>query len=318
MDHQQLKNRLPIRIGTRGSPLALCQAEMVKARMIELCPALRHTGAIELVIIKTSGDATQVGDRPISDAGNKGLWTKEIEDALLENRIDMAVHSMKDMPTYLPEGLEICATLPRANPFDAFISHKAKTLDELPAGSVVGTASLRRQALVLARRPDLKVVPFRGNVGTRLEKLAAGQVDATLLAVAGLDRLKLSENITTTLTADVMLPAVAQGALGIEVRVSDAALKEQLSLINCPITSQCIAAERGFLEMLDGSCKTPIAALATIENGVLTMDGLVASPDGQQVEKTHISGPADQARALGLAAGRELKSRLPAGFFKAA
>lgn len=318
MDHTALRSRLPIRIGTRGSPLAIRQAEMVKARMTELCPALRHEGAIEFVIIKTSGDATQAGDRPISDAGNKGLWTKEIEDALLENRIDMAVHSMKDMPTLLPAGLEICANLPRDNPFDAFISLKAKTLDELPAGSVVGTASLRRQALVLARRPDLKVVPFRGNVGTRLDKLMAGQVDATLLAVSGLDRLNLSDKITSYMTAETMLPAVAQGALGVEVRSNDVQLKEQLSLINCPETHLCVKAERSFLEMLDGSCKTPIAALAVIENGQLSMEGLVASPDGQKVERTHISGPASQARELGLEAGRVIKARLPASFFQAA
>lgn len=312
-----LQTRLPIRIGTRGSPLALRQTEMVAAAMQAKCPALSRPGAIEITIIKTSGDTTQTGDKPLSESGNKGLWTKEIEDALLANRIDMAVHSMKDMPTVLPDGLELAITMERADVRDAFFSPKAKTLDDLPAGAVVGTASLRRQALVLARRPDLKVVPFRGNVGTRLEKLAAGQVDATLLAAAGLERLGLLEKASSFIEPDVMLPAVAQGALAIEVRSADHDLKDVLQAIHCPRTGAQVLAERGFLEVLDGSCKTPLAALAVIEGDQLWLRGLVARPDGSEVISTEIRGPVSEARALGLQAGKELKSRTPADFFAA-
>lgn len=314
---ETLHTRLPIRIGTRGSPLALRQTQMVAEAMQAKCPALAQPGAVEITIIKTSGDTTQQGDKPLSESGNKGLWTKEIEDALLASRIDMAVHSMKDMPTVLPEGLEIVINMARADVRDAFFSPLAKSIDELPQGAVVGTASLRRQALLLARRPDLKIVPFRGNVGTRLDKLAAGQVDATLLAAAGLERLGLTDKVTSFIEPEVMLPAVAQGALGIETRVNDTALKAALQAIHCPQTGVQVIAERAFLEVLDGSCKTPLACLALIKDDELWLRGLVARVDGSEVLTTEIRGSITDAYALGRQAGLELKGRTPSDFFVA-
>jgi hydroxymethylbilane synthase len=313
---QNLAHRLPVRIGTRGSPLALRQAEMVADMLQQNCPALGKPGAVEIVIIKTSGDMTQTGDKPLSEAGNKGLWTKEIEDALLAERIDLAVHCMKDMPTVLPEGLEIGVMLERADPRDAFFSRDGSNLKTLPAGSVVGTASLRRQALVQALRPDLKVVPLRGNVGTRLDKLAAGQVDATLLAMAGLERLGLLDKVTCPLEADEFLPAIAQGALGLEVRSNDVELKALLMVLHCARTGLLVTAERALLAALDGSCKTPIAGLATTTDDVtLTLKALIARPDGSEIIARQISGPMVKAFDLGTQLGQELKRLAPEGFF---
>jgi hydroxymethylbilane synthase len=285
----------PLRIGTRGSPLALAQAHQTRARLAAAHAALAAPDAIEIVVIKTTGDRIQ--DRTLMEAGGKGLFTKEIEEALTAGSIDLAVHSMKDVPTWLPEGLEIRCLLPREDPRDAFFSEIAGHLDDLPEGAVVGTASLRRQAQVLSRRPDLKVVPIRGNVETRLRKLAAGEVDATMLALAGLRRLDMTDRITAVLETDIMLPAVAQGAIGIETRADD------------DVTN-------GLLAALDGSCRTPIAALAQLdEAGNLTLEALVADPAGSRVLRTDRSGAAGDAVALGRDAGEELKSLMPPDFF---
>lgn len=306
-----------LKIGTRGSPLALAQAELAASALRDKHPHLNEAGAIEIVKIVTSGDRIQ--DRALSEAGGKGLFTKEIEDALLAGAIDIAVHSMKDMPTVLPTGLDISCLLPRDDPRDAFFSHKAATLDDLPEGSVVGTASLRRQAIVLARRPDLKTVILRGNVGTRLKKLEDGVVDATLLAVAGLKRLGQAHLIQHILETDVMLPAVAQGAIGIETREKDWKMKALLSPIHCPVTMLRVTAERAYLAAMDGSCKTPLAALMETPDpeGRARFDVLAASPDGKIVKRQSylmVVQHTGDAERLGLHAGQEILSALPPDF----
>lgn len=302
-----------IKIGTRASPLALTQVGL-------LIEALRkeHAGvSCEIVKITTSGDRIQ--DRALSEAGGKGLFTKEIEDALLASEIDCAVHSMKDVPTTLPEGLVISCLLPREDARDAFFSRYPGGLDALPKGAVVGTSSLRRQAIVMAYRPDLQVITFRGNVGTRLKKLEAGEVDATLLAVAGLKRLGQGHLIKDILEPDMMLPAVAQGAIGIETRNDDAEMKNLLSPLHCFTTELRVAAERAFLAVMDGSCKTPIAALMTEPDpqGRARLDVLVARPDGSDVRKAsyvmEVRHVADAIR-LGRQVGEELKMQLPNDF----
>lgn len=305
----------PLRIGTRGSPLALAQAHETRARLAAAHPELSAEGAVEIVVIKTTGD--RILDRTLSEAGGKGLFTKEIEEALAAGGIDLAVHSMKDVPTWLPDGLEIPTLLPREDTRDAFLSPRARTLDDLPEGAVVGTASLRRQAQVLARRPDLRVIPFRGNVQTRLRKLAEGEADATLLALAGLRRLGLEDRAASVLEPEAMLPAVAQGAIGIEIRASDERTRALLGPLGCAETTARVTAERALLAVLDGSCRTPIAALARLEGGVLRLDGLVASPDGARVFRVERTGAVADAAEIGADAGRELKGRLPDGFFRA-
>ena len=249
-----------LKIGTRGSQLALAQAEEVRRRLAAAHDDLKPEGAVEIVVIKTSGDRIQ--DRALAEIGGKGLFTKEIEEALLEGAIDLAVHSMKDVPTWLPDGLEITTILPREDPRDALFAGPVKSIAELPQGAVVGTSSLRRQAQVLMTRPDLEVVTLRGNVQTRLRKLAEGQVDATLLAVAGLKRLGQEEMIGAALAPEEMLPAVAQGAIGLETRIGDEAVAARLESLNDPVSERRVAAERACLEVLDGSCRTPFAALA--------------------------------------------------------
>ncbi|MBP2295651.1 hydroxymethylbilane synthase [Azospirillum rugosum] len=303
----------PLRIGTRGSPLALAQAHETRDRLIAAHPHLAAPGAIEIVVFKTTGD--RILDRTLAEAGGKGLFTKELEDALLDGRADLAVHSMKDVPTWLPDGLEISTLLPREDTRDAFFSRGGQSVDDLPAGSVVGTAGLRRQAQILERRPDLKVVPFRGNVQTRLAKLDAGEVDATLLALAGLRRLGLTDRITAVLEPEVMLPAVAQGAIGIEIRSADDATRALLAPLNCPQTAARVGAERALLAALDGSCRTPIAALSTLDGDRLTLKAKVLSPDGRQVFRAERAGAAADAVALGADAGAEIKAVLPPGFF---
>jgi hydroxymethylbilane synthase len=300
-----------LRIGTRGSPLALAQATMVRAQLASAhgLPA----EAFELKIIRTSGDMIQ--DRPLAEVGGKGLFTKEIEEALIADQIDLAVHSAKDLPTVLPDGLAIVAALPREDPRDVFISRKAKTLRALAPGATVGTASLRRQALVKRLRPDLKVVSFRGNVETRLRKLDEGIVDATLLALAGLRRLGLTEAATAILDADEFLPAVGQGIVAIEARADDARTRALLDRINGPDDAIALAAERAFLTVLDGSCRTPIAGHAKVAAGRVSFRGLIAKPDGSQVFETTREGLATQASELGADAGRELKERAGADFF---
>lgn len=302
-----------LRIGTRGSPLALAQAEEVRARLAA-AHGLDPT-AIEICVIRTSGDAIQ--DRPLAEVGGKGLFTKEIEQALFDNTIDLAVHSAKDMETVLPAGLVAAAFLPREDVRDAFISRKARTLAELPEGAVVGTASLRRQAIVRRLRPDLRVVSLRGNVETRLRKLATGEVDATLLALAGLKRLGLAAAARSVFSVDEFLPAVGQGAIAIETRAADERTRDLIAPINDGDTMAALTAERAFLAALDGSCKTPIAGHARIaEDGVLTFRGLIVTPDGRAAHETSRSGAVGEAAALGADAGAELKQRAGPNFFR--
>ncbi len=300
-----------IRIGTRGSPLALAQARMVRAAL-----AAAHgldEDALEIVTIRTSGDRIQ--DRPLSEAGGKGLFTKEIEEALASGAIDLAVHSAKDMPTLLPDGLMLAACLPREDVRDVFISRTARTLRELPHGAVVGTASLRRQAMVQRLRPDVSVVPLRGNVETRLRKLEAGEVDATLLALAGLKRLGLADKATSVLDVAEFLPAVGQGAVTIEARSDDAATRERLARIDDADTSTALATERAFLAVLDGSCRTPIAGHAVLDGGTLSFRGMILRPNGAEAFETSRTGRRSDAVALGADAGAELKRRAPPDFF---
>jgi len=300
-----------LRIGSRGSPLALVQAREVQARLAAACgvPAAH----IEIKIIRTTGDAVQ--DRPLSAVGGKGLFTKEIEEALLSGAIDLAVHSSKDMTTVLPPGLVLSAFLPREDPRDAFISRKAKTLRDLPAGAVVGTASLRRAAMVKRLRPDLTIAPLRGNVETRLRKIEAGEADATLLAVAGLKRLGLLASATAVLDVDEFVPAVGQGAIGIETRTDDTTTRALLAKIDDADTAAAVTAERAFLAVLDGSCRTPIGGHARVDNDVVRFRGLIVKPDGGAAFEILRDGPRAQAAALGADAGHELKARGGADFF---
>jgi hydroxymethylbilane synthase len=298
---------LAINIGTRGSPLALAQAELTKAALLAAHPELTAE-SVMIVPIKTTGDKVQ--DRTLSEIGGKGLFTKEIEEALLDGRVDLAVHSMKDMPTFLPPGLTIAAMLEREDPRDVLISPVADSIETLPQGAIVGTASLRRQAQVLALRPDLKVQPLRGNVGTRLDKLARGEAAATLLALAGLKRLGRIAAATKILSTEQFLPAVAQGAIGIEVRENDPRIAALVAPINHQPTMIAVAAERAMLAVLDGSCRTPIAGYANISGTQLRLRGLVALPDGTESHHAEDTGNAtlEGAAALGRAVGERLKA----------
>ena len=305
---------LPLRIGTRGSPLALAQAEEVRTRLAQAFTELAEPGAVAITVIKTTGDT--VTDRTLAEIGGKGLFTKEIEQALLDGTIDLAVHSMKDVPTFLPDGLVIDCLLPREDPRDALFAGPAASLAALKPGAVVGTASLRRQAQILAARPDLHVVPLRGNVQTRLNKLEAGTVDATILAVAGLNRLGQAARIGAILAPEEMLPAVAQGAIGLERRAADARVERYFAALNDPATATRVAAERAVLAVLDGSCKTPIAAFAELQpDGALRLRALILRPDGSEHHSTErIGSPADTVR-LGEDAGAELRQAAGPGFF---
>ena len=300
-----------LRIGTRGSPLALVQARTVQARLAAALGV--GVNAIEPVTIRTSGDIIQ--DRPLAEAGGKGLFTKEIEEALLDKRIDLAVHSAKDMPTVLPDGLVLAACLEREDPRDVFISHKAPSLAALPQGATLGTASLRRQAVALRTRRDLRVTPLRGNVETRLRKLEEGQVDATILALAGLKRLGLVQHATRIMEVTEFLPAVAQGAIGIEVRADDARVREMAARIDHADTSTAVACERAFLAALDGSCKTPIAGHATLSGGALQFRCLIVKPDGSAAHETAVAGAREDAVRIGADAGRALRQYAGPGFF---
>ena len=295
-----------LKIGTRGSPLALAQATITRELLI--ASGLVAAGDIETVIIKTSGDRIQ--DRSLADIGGKGLFTKEIEEALADGRIDMAVHSLKDLPAWMPDGLGLAAVLPRADPRDALLSPIADSIAALPQGAKVGTSSPRRKALLLNRRPDLTVVDFRGNVGTRLAKLEAGEVDATFLAVAGMGRLGLSVP-HHPIEPTEMLPAACQGAIGLEIRLNDAWAKSLCNAIGDSVSAIAVAAERAFLAALDGSCRTPIAVLAKVEGGRVTLDGLVASLDGQVISRVRESAPAADAARLGDQTGSRLKREMP-------
>ena len=299
-----------LRIGTRGSPLALIQAEETRRRLADAHPALAVPGAVEIVVIRTTGDKVQ--DRALAEIGGKALWTKELDRALIAGEIDCAVHSMKDMPTWLPDGLLIGALLPREDPRDAlFARDGAGSLAALKPGAVVGTSSLRRQAQVLTLRPDLSIVPFRGNVGTRLAKLDSGMVDATLLALAGLKRLGRTDRVSAVLEPEEMLPAAAQGAIGIECRADDAPVRRLLDALHCRDTGDRVAAERSLLTTLEGNCRTPIAALADLApDGTLTLTSRVALPDGSEMHEDRRSGPRTEAVQLGAEAGEALRRRI--------
>jgi hydroxymethylbilane synthase len=300
-----------LRIGSRGSPLALVQAREVQNRIA--AAAGIDAARIEIKVIRTTGDV--VVDRPLADAGGKGLFTKEIEAALLDGSIDLAVHSSKDLPTILPAGLVLAGFPPREDPRDAFISRKAATLRELPRGAVVGTSSPRRQALVKRLRPDATVVTLRGNVETRLRKLEAGEVDATLLAAAGLKRLGLLSAATAILDPDYFLPAVGQGAIGMQTRADDAKTRALVEAIDDADTSAALAAERAFLALLDGSCRTPIGGHATLDRGTLRFRGIIVKPDGSEAFEVWREGRREKAVELGADAGRELRDRATADFF---
>jgi len=297
-------------IGTRGSPLALAQAHETQDR---LAAALGlDLVALPLSVIKTTGDAIQ--DRPLSEAGGKGLFTRELDAALIEGAIDLAVHSAKDLPTAMPDGLAIAGYLPREDARDAFISLNARSLSDLPPAAVVGSASLRRQAMVKRLRPDLRVTLLRGNVGTRLKKLEAGDVDATLLAMAGLNRLGLTHHATAALALDDFVPAVGQGAIAVTVRANDEATLEAVARICDGATGAAVAAERAFLAVLDGSCRTPIAGHARLLDGELRFAGLVLRPDGSEAIEAARTGAVNDATRIGRDAGIEIKGRMPPDF----
>jgi len=306
-----------LRLGTRGSPLALAQAAEVRARLAAAHPTLAAPDAVVIVPIRTTGDRVTQGS--LAELGGKGLFTKEIEEALRAGTIDLAVHSLKDMETALPPGLAIAAVLPREDPRDALIAAQGCTaIAALPRGAIVGTASIRRKAQLLHARPDLKVVPLRGNVGTRLQKLAAGEVDATVLAVAGLKRIGRTDCVSCVLAAEEMLPAVGQGVIAVEARADDARMRMLLAAIDDSATAACATAERAMLAALDGSCRTPIAGYARLEGERFVLDAMVIRPDGGTLHRTRREGGAGDAYALGTDAGAELKSRAGAGFFEAA
>lgn len=306
---------MSIKLGTRASPLALAQAHETRDLLMAAHPGLAEPGAIEIVALTTTGDKVQ--DRPLSEVGGKGVFTKELDEALFDGRIDVGVHSMKDVPTWLPAGMVLPCMLAREDVRDVMVSPRYANFGDMPAGSVVGTTSLRRQAQVLARYPGLKVTIFRGNVQTRLRKLDEGEADATLLALAGLNRLDMSHIAADVLEPDDLLPAVGQGAIGMTCRADDTATIETIAALNHAETSICVNAERAMLDVLDGSCKTPIAGLATLSDDGLSMHlrGLVAEADGTQLWTAERTGSAADAEALGRDAGAELRAVVGEDFF---
>ncbi|MEE2698304.1 MAG: hydroxymethylbilane synthase [Pseudomonadota bacterium] len=304
----------PLRIGTRGSPLALAQATEVQKRLCAVEPLMDNGKMPIIKTIKTSGD--KFLDQPLKEIGGKGLFSKEIDEALICDKIDLAVHSVKDLETLLPNGITLAAVIKREDPRDVFISQLAKSIDDLPSGSIIGTSSLRRQAQILRRRPDLVVKPFRGNVQTRIQKLKDGDVDATLLALAGLKRLKIANIATEILDPDIILPSVGQGAIGITCRNEDADILTMLTKINHSTSWLCVEAERAMLKSLDGSCRTPIGGLADSKlDGTMNLKGLLANEDGSKVFKASKVGPAIEAKAIGAHVGMKLL-RLAGSEFK--
>ncbi|MGL4236104.1 hydroxymethylbilane synthase [Tabrizicola sp.] len=300
-----------LKIGTRGSPLALWQAHEVRRCLMGAFGLAE--AAFEVVVIKVTGD--QIQDKALREIGGKGLFTREIEEALLDGSIDIAVHSTKDMPTQQPEGLVLDCYLKRADVRDAFVSPRFASIAELPEGAVVGSSSLRRRAQLLVRRPDLKLVEFRGNVQTRMRKLEEGVADATFLAMAGLTRLGVAGMARGAIEPGEMLPAVAQGAIGVERRVSDARVARMLAAVHDRETGLRLAAERGFLARLDGSCETPIAGLAVLEGGELWLRGEILRPDGSASVAGELRGTIGDGAALGRALADELLGRAGPGFF---
>ena len=311
MIHALPSSEFPLTIGTRGSPLALAQAHETRRRLMVAYDLTEEAFAI--IIIKVTGDVVQ--DRPLKEIGGKGLFTREIEEDLLAGKIDIAVHSMKDMPVLQPQGLLLSTYLPREDPRDAFVSPSASTLAELAPGAVVGTSSLRRKAQLLHARPDLNVVEFRGNVQTRLKKLHDGVAECTFLAMAGLNRLNIDDVPATPISPDVMLPAVAQGAIGIERRADDSRIAQLLEAIHDTPTGQRLAAERAFLAGLDGSCETPIAGLAELNGGTMHLRGEVLRPDGSESINDTASAPIEDTRELGSTMAEKLLKQAGPGFF---
>ncbi len=305
----------PLKIGTRGSPLALAQAHETRDRLMA-AHGLPET-AFEIVVIKTTGDdaALIAADKALKELGGKGLFTREIEEALLSGAIDIAVHSMKDMPTAQPPGLLLDCYLPREDVRDAFVSPRFARIADLPEGAVVGSSSLRRRAQLANRRPDLKLVEFRGNVQTRLKKLDDGVAEATFLAMAGLRRLGRTEVARSAIAPEEMLPAVAQGAIGVERRSQDTRVAALLEPIHDLATGHRLAAERAFLATLDGSCETPIAGLAVLEGGTLWLRGEILRPDGSEALRAEARAPLAEAAALGADLARGLLAQAPKGFF---
>ncbi len=292
-----------LKIATRQSPLALWQAEFIRARLQALDPDLR----VELVTFVTQGD--KILDTPLAKIGGKGLFVKELERALLDGEADLAVHSLKDVPMTLPEGLILPVICEREDPRDAFVSNQYAALAELPVGAVVGTSSLRRRCQLLAARPDLVVHDLRGNVGTRLSRLDAGQYDAIILASAGLHRLGLGARIRELLPVGLSLPAVGQGALALECRAGDLTTLARIEALRHTPTQQCVTAERAMNHALMGGCQVPIAGYATLQDGVLTLEGRVGAIDGSQLLRASATAPADQAEALGLAVAQQLRAQ---------
>ena len=301
----------PLRIGTRGSPLALAQAYETRERLSIAFGLSRDS--FEIVVIKTTGD--KVLNRPLKEIGGKGLFTKEIEEALLQESIDIAVHSMKDMPVQQPDGLILDTFLPREDVRDAFVSRIHKSLADIPQGATVGTSSLRRKAQLLSKRPDLKIVEFRGNVQTRLKKLDDGVAECTFLAVAGLNRLNMEDIITAPISTDEMLPAVAQGAIGIERREKDIKVATMLEAIHNSTTGLLLSAERAFLEALDGSCETPIAGLAEFKNENLRFRGEILKTDGSEVYSDEQVVAKEDATLVGIEMAHKLLSQAGNDFF---
>jgi len=297
----------PLRIGTRGSAMALYQANLVRDRLVAAHPALAAPGMVELDVIRTTGDRVQ--NRLLAEIGGKGLFTKEIEEALIDRRIDLAVHSLKDMETVLPPGLAIACVSPRDDPRDALVSRDGGGLDALPRGAKLGTASLRRKAQLLRHRPDLDIVPIRGNVDTRLAKLAAGEIDALVVALSGLQRLGKADTVSEIIPVEIMLPAVAQGALAIEARADDGEARAFLAPLHDTGSATCVMAERAMLAALDGSCRTPIGGLATLDGDRLHLRAVLLSADGAAERRAEGNGSASDAEAL----GREIGARLRSG-----
>ena len=291
-----------IRIGTRGSALALWQANFIATELKKFFPSL----TVELIKISTKGD--RILDAPLSKIGGKGLFTKEIEDALLDGRIDLAVHSLKDVPVELPAKFFIGAITRRAEPFDAFVSNRFGSIEELPRGARVGTSSLRRRAQLLALRSDLTVENLRGNVGTRLRRLDEGIFDAIILAAAGLRRLGFGDRIRAELSPSVMMPAVGQGALAIEIVKGNWSVEEIIGVLDDGLSRTAVTAERSFLGMIGGGCQVPVGVYATVEGKKITVDGLIASIDGSKIIRGSTVGALDEARQLGAALAEKLLS----------
>ena len=302
----------PFRIGTRGSPLALAQAYETRDRLMAAHGLAEEM--FEIVVLSTTGD--RITDRALSEIGGKGLFTQELEDGLLSGDLDFAVHSSKDMPTVLPEGLYLSAYLPREDVRDAFVGRTAPTLMELPQGATIGSSSLRRQALIRRLRPDINVVIFRGLVDTRLRKLNEGQVDATLLAYAGLRRLGREDVPTALLDPRDFPPAPAQGAICIESRIGDTRVNDLLAAINDGDTFDAVSCERAFLAALDGSCRTPIAGYAQMDGDTLTFHGMILTPDGTKAHEVELTGPRLKATEIGTRAGEMVKEAAGPGFFE--